>query len=962
MTKLKIPSIILAISLLFLVVFNFASRLADSMIVAPSASGPVLLTDEQDAYPLGMHLEILEDPGGTLTIEDVSSPSYDSKFVPNQTQVPVFGFTDSTYWVRINLQNETSTSSNWFLDVLYSNLHYVDLYTPAPDKEGFSVKQTGSARSPTTRDLRYPRVIFTLLAPPQSQETIYMRFQSGTSMTLNLKLWSQQEFFNYSILEQITFGLFFGVLIGLLFYNLFLLFAWKEKSYLYFVILLACMILHEASYNGHLETYIIPSLYFLKIYYYPVLFTLMVVSMILFADAFLEFKQRIPILHTAVLVSMTGFGILILFIPFISYRKISTPIIYWTFLSLLIVLTAGIFNYLRGKFRPAPLFMFAWFSMVALVLDVLLVRLGITPSTFFTENTYRLGILMVAVLWSISLADRVNLLKAETEKAYQELNKSEHRLSQILDGMPLGVVLYTKDQKPKYANRSTVELLSHPDLGIRPDISAGRTLAQAIEYFSFKIAGSREPYPLENFPVFNALKGRPAYVDDVDMHVGDTIVPLEIWASPITNEAGNVESAVVVFQDITQRRQIEAELAQYRQMLESLVEQRTAEVNAANKELRLRLEWLAAVNLVNQMIARSAEFSEIQERIVEIIKHLFASQDAFIAELDMDARQMNILTHSGSKAGLGLSGLSVPLPEVMPSQIESTPGKAIMISKKELTFLDGPMEMHIQGTGVQSIAFLPLLVREKVVGYLGLELHEEERTLTNEEANLLSIFSTDIAQLIEDARLFEQAKMLIAAEERNRLARELHDSVAQTLYSISLFIDATRLALKTNKSKVVESHLEELTQLSREAMSDMRLLIFELRPPILEKSGLAAALQSRLESVEAKAGFETSFETGGAFHLSPSQESELYRIAQEALNNVIKHAQAKQVAIRLVGESGCIRMTIEDNGVGFDLQEIEHGGGQGFRNMRERAANIGARCWFESVPGQGTKITIEVNE
>src|SRR5512139_3529987 len=106
MTKLKIPSIILAISLLFLVVFNFASRLADSMIVAPSASGPVLLTDEQDAYPLGMHLEILEDPGGTLTIEDVSSPSYDSKFVPNQTQVPVFGFTDSTYWVRINLQNE----------------------------------------------------------------------------------------------------------------------------------------------------------------------------------------------------------------------------------------------------------------------------------------------------------------------------------------------------------------------------------------------------------------------------------------------------------------------------------------------------------------------------------------------------------------------------------------------------------------------------------------------------------------------------------------------------------------------------------------------------------------------------------------------------------------------------------------------------------------------------------------
>jgi signal transduction histidine kinase len=145
-------------------------------------------------------------------------------------------------------------------------------------------------------------------------------------------------------------------------------------------------------------------------------------------------------------------------------------------------------------------------------------------------------------------------------------------------------------------------------------------------------------------------------------------------------------------------------------------------------------------------------------------------------------------------------------------------------------------------------------------------------------------------------------------------------------------------------------------------MSDMRLLIFELRPPILEKSGLAAALQSRLESVEAKAGFEASFETSATFQLTPAQEGELYRIAQEALNNVIKHAQAKRVVIRLVGESGQVRLTIEDDGVGFDPLKIGHGGGQGFRNMRERASNIGARCLFESAPGQGTKITIEVNE
>ncbi len=959
MNRHILPNIIIFI-LLVLGIFSLAFR--GDVAPAASAAGPVILNDKQGEYPLGLHMEILEDPTRELTIQDVSSPAYGNKFIASPSEVPIFGFTDSAYWVRFQVRNETLNSHDWLIDVAFPNIQYVDLYTPLPVGEGFAVKQGGALRPPATRDLLYPRTIFTYTLPPQQQNTLYMRFQTGTSMTLHLALWQPTLFFNRALLEQISFGIFFGILIGLLFYNLFILLSLKEMRYFYIVLLLFGIILHEASYNGFLETYVIPGMYSLKAYYHPVLYSLMMSSMILFADSFLELEKRAPKLHWITLVSVSGFGIGILLIPFTSYRQIATLLLFWTILSFIVLWISGIYNYVRGKFPPARIFMYAWFGLVVLVVGVLFVRLGVLQSTFVTENTYRLGILLVAIFWSVSLADRVNMLKAETETANQELHKSEKRLSQILDGMPLAVVLYAKDYKPKYANRRTYEILTDPARGIRPDISAGRTLAQALEYFALKMTGSHDTYPLENLPIYHALKGNPAFADDIEIHKQDELVPLEMWASPITSEAGNVESAVVVFQDITERRQIEAELAKYRQMLESLVEQRTAEVNAANKELRLRLEWLAAVNLVNQMIARSAEFSEVQERIVEIIKHLFASQDSFIAELDMGTRQMNILNHSASTASPELNGLFVSLPEKMPSHIELEPGKPIMMSKNELVFLEGPMGNHIQDTGVQSIAFFPLLVREKVVGYLGLELLEEGRTLTNEEANLLGIFSTDIAQLIEDAHLFEQAKLLVAAEERNRLARELHDFVAQTLYSISLFIDATRLALKTNKAKVVESHLEELTQLSREAMSDMRLLIFELRPPILEKSGLAAAVQSRLESVEAKTGFETSFETGGSIHLSPAQESELYRIAQEALNNVIKHAQASRVIIHLVGEAGCVRMTIEDDGVGFDPLTLEHGGGQGFRNMRERAANIGARCLFESVPGQGTKITIEVNE
>ena len=93
--------------------------------------------------------------------------------------------------------------------------------------------------------------------------------------------------------------------------------------------------------------------------------------------------------------------------------------------------------------------------------------------------------------------------------------------------------------------------------------------------------------------------------------------------------------------------------------------------------------------------------------------------------------------------------------------------------------------------------------------------------------------------------------------------------------------------------------------------------------------------------MEAKAGFQADFETAGDLALSPSQEGELYRIAQEALNNIIKHAEANRVTVRLAGEANCMRLTIEDDGVGFDPHTVEHGGGQGFRNMQERAAKMG---------------------
>ena len=137
----------------------------------PAKLEPLILTDEQGEYPLGLHMDILEDPSGKLTIEDVSSPSFDSKFTPSQVETPIYGFTDSAYWVRMDLDNQTRQTDKWLLEIGYPHTQYVDLYSLLPNGEGFTVKEPGTQRPPETRDLRYPQIVFSLIIPTQSEQT-----------------------------------------------------------------------------------------------------------------------------------------------------------------------------------------------------------------------------------------------------------------------------------------------------------------------------------------------------------------------------------------------------------------------------------------------------------------------------------------------------------------------------------------------------------------------------------------------------------------------------------------------------------------------------------------------------------------------------------------------------------------------------------------------------------------------
>ncbi len=254
---------------------------------------------------------------------------------------------------------------------------------------------------------------------------------------------------------------------------------------------------------------------------------------------------------------------------------------------------------------------------------------------------------------------------------------------------------------------------------------------------------------------------------------------------------------------------------------------------------------------------------------------------------------------------------------------------------------------------------IPLILKDQVYGAITL-YYVAPREFSEEEIRLAVTFADQAALAIENAQLREQAQRAAALGERSRLARELHDSVTQSLYSVTLYAEAAARLLASGAQAQAAEHLRELRDTAQEALREMRLLIFELRPPALEKTGLVAALQARLDGVETRGGMKAELQVEGEEHLARREQEELYHIAQEALNNALKHSGARSVQVRVKFLDDCTLLEICDDGAGFEVHEIRDSGGLGFKGMTERAQRIGGDLAIESAPGKGTRVSIRV--
>jgi signal transduction histidine kinase len=270
--------------------------------------------------------------------------------------------------------------------------------------------------------------------------------------------------------------------------------------------------------------------------------------------------------------------------------------------------------------------------------------------------------------------------------------------------------------------------------------------------------------------------------------------------------------------------------------------------------------------------------------------------------------------------------------------------------------MPGEISDLFQRYTLQTILLKPVTDGQAVKAVFGIVMQQPAQDITEAQVELINTIALDLFNLIEGAELLDQAQALVVAEERNSLARELHDSVTQILFSASVLAESTPRIWEKNQ-EVARMNMEKLGLLLRGALAEMRTLLFELRSDQQQGQSLEELLTALIDSMRTRTQIIISLTVNDKSVLPENVTQVFYRIAREALNNVIVHAEATGVSVFTLSKANCAELHIRDDGVGFNPQTTE-AGHMGINIMSERAASIGADLQIQSAPGRGTDVVV----
>jgi signal transduction histidine kinase len=416
--------------------------------------------------------------------------------------------------------------------------------------------------------------------------------------------------------------------------------------------------------------------------------------------------------------------------------------------------------------------------------------------------------------------------------------------------------------------------------------------------------------------------------------------------------------------------QTETELRQYRTKLEAMVDERTVELQQANDQLarevgvrsqaeetlRRRVEELAVLGQITQLLATVTDLPLALNQVGEEIVHLFDARYAYVILPSAQDPQVQVLVGFERETGpVGAAPLPVSIDETPHFRQVLEQAETLTITDAQALSLAAPLRDPVAWQQIQSAVLVPLLVRGAAIGLLAIATDRDDLTFTTDQVRLAETIAGDVAGAVENVRLSEQARLAAVAEERSRLARELHDSVTQTLYSVSIVAEALPRVLERNLEDA-KRNARHLRRVVLGALAEMRTLLFELRPEALEAASIDVLLDQLADALRGRARIPVELKVEGESALPSEVKICLYRVAQEAFNNIARHARATQVTATLQHLPNGVVLTITDDGIGFVPDEIS-AEKMGISIMAERADALGAELAVMSRPDRGTQVS-----
>jgi signal transduction histidine kinase len=520
-------------------------------------------------------------------------------------------------------------------------------------------------------------------------------------------------------------------------------------------------------------------------------------------------------------------------------------------------------------------------------------------------------------------------LELRVQQRTYTLNTERTKLLRIMDTMPDGICIINQDFDVEYVN---------PAMEKQWGPVQGR---KCHAYFD------DQDEPCQRCPVSEGLRGQTTRREWFFEKACKTY---DLVSTPMEGLDGTTR-ILEVFHDITERRAVE------REQLRLL-----AQLQEAQTELEARARELAALLDISNDLNATLLSRPLLELILDHLKTMIAYTGATIVTSQDD--RIVVVAYRGL----------LPREEIVGTwtSLEQVPGFLEVLRCREPVIIDdlqseAPLSLQIAETAGQEVlpslgtsrAWLgvPLMTKDRVIGLLRLD-HLTPGYFTPRHAQLALAIANHAAIALENARLYEEAGKVATMEEQQRLALELHDSVSQALYGIALGTHAAREQLDCAPDKL-QGTLDYILALSETAVAQVRALVYELRPDSIEQEQLVTALSRLAGTFAARDGIAVRLDLGEEPYLSLAAKEAFYRVAQEALRNVIKHANAKTIELRLCADDEWIILEVQDDGIGFDPTG-RFPGHLGLQSMRERVARLGGELEIESCPSQGTRLRARV--